>query len=545
MPPYPNRAAPRRIQPVMESSQDSLLAWFGHPATVVATFVLLVNDHLLKTLWPGLVTGKLSDVAGLLVAPPVLALAFSAVLALLRIGSSSSALASLRTGSSPVLASLAPTRLAAHGAIVVTGVGFTLVKTTEAGAELASRAWALAAGPSRTLADPTDLVALPALGVAWLIWRRCGTDHPVRRIRALIIVPVALVGVTATAAEPQPPAATQVFVRGGVITVVLDRGAEILSRDGGRTWIGRPSQERSPLSPSPSPDSGLPGAGPSPALDPVTRACLPDEPAHCYRVVPPRLAVDESRDGGTSWNTVWAVSEGRQGALRRQMEDRWRRPWRGSSAIALQRVPGGHVVVAANGDDGVAVRDARGNWRRMGLSDGGFSAEAAIPLDAPGVDLTTEHRIGLFVGLLGFMSGMTVARRHTPRATGSAVPAYILAAVGFVLTLPSDRIYVIGPLVTLLGGACALVATILTAAAAIRARVPARTWPALITIAVCTPFSMWMLFTAWRSGTIDDYPTAGFLAWLVGGIGVGGSVLVGWAGAAQAGESAEAEERPA
>ncbi|WP_345393526.1 hypothetical protein [Nonomuraea salmonea] len=32
--------------------------------------VLLVNDHLLKAAFPGVVTGKLSDVAGLLVAPP-------------------------------------------------------------------------------------------------------------------------------------------------------------------------------------------------------------------------------------------------------------------------------------------------------------------------------------------------------------------------------------------------------------------------------------------------------------------------------------------
>ncbi|WP_436758203.1 hypothetical protein [Streptosporangium sp. V21-05] len=50
---------------------------------------------------------------------------------------------------------------------------------------------------------------------------------------------------------------------------------------------------------------------------------------------------------------------------------------------------------------------------------------------------------------------------------------------------------------------------------------------------------MWMLFTGWEAGTIDDYPTAGFLAWLVGGIGIGGSVLVGWAGAARAEEASE------
>ncbi|MER5644797.1 hypothetical protein [Streptosporangium sp. NPDC002524] len=359
----------------------------------------------------------------------------------------------------------------------------------------------------------------------------------------LLVIPFALVGGTATAGEPQPPAATNVLVRGEVIAVVLDQDAESLSGDGGRTWIGRPA--RDPGSPEPgSPEPGSPESGSSPVPDPATRACLPGEPAHCYRVVPPRLAVDESRDGGNSWKTVWEVSPGREDALRRRAAGMSNRPWHGSSAIAVQRVTDGHVVVAANGEDGIAVRDARGNWRRMGPLDGGFSPDAAIPLGAPGVDLRTEHRVGLFAGLLGFMSGMAVARRHTRRVTGLTGPAYFLTVAGFVLVLPSDTTYIvdIGALMALLGGACALVATILVSTAAIRARVPARTCAALVTIACCTPFAMWALFTGWESGVIDDYPTAGFLAWLVGGIGVGGSVLVGWAGAAQAEEGTEGTE---
>lgn len=44
-------------------------AWLCHPVTVAGVLVLLINDHLLKHTWPGFVTGKLSDVAGLVVAP--------------------------------------------------------------------------------------------------------------------------------------------------------------------------------------------------------------------------------------------------------------------------------------------------------------------------------------------------------------------------------------------------------------------------------------------------------------------------------------------
>ena len=40
------------------------------PVAVVSLVLLVLNDHVLKQAWPGVVTGKLSDVAGLVVAPP-------------------------------------------------------------------------------------------------------------------------------------------------------------------------------------------------------------------------------------------------------------------------------------------------------------------------------------------------------------------------------------------------------------------------------------------------------------------------------------------
>ena len=45
----------------------------AHPGSVLALVVLVLNDHVLKQAWPGPVTGKLSDVAGLVVAPLLLA----------------------------------------------------------------------------------------------------------------------------------------------------------------------------------------------------------------------------------------------------------------------------------------------------------------------------------------------------------------------------------------------------------------------------------------------------------------------------------------
>ncbi|MFC7646369.1 hypothetical protein ACFQX6_41655 [Streptosporangium lutulentum] len=417
-------------------------------------------------------------------------------------------------------------------------------------------------------------MALPALGVTWLIWRGCQTDQAVRRARALIIVPVALFGVTATSATSPPSTAKQVSANDEVITVVRDHdfvsNETVLSYDGGRTWTvpsrpgaapipvspffptppspaGPPSPRSSPFfpdSPDPanppdsrrptsspyfpnfpdSPAPGFPRATPPPlAPSPATRVCVPGEPLHCYRVAPPRFAVDESWDGGATWETSWGVSERRERALRRLSPDRPPVAWEGSQAVAVQRVTGGHVVVVANGRDGIAVRDARGTWRRLGFSAEGFSPDTAPPLHLPDVDLGTERLIGFFVGLIAFMAGMAGARRHEPRVNGLAVSAYVLASVGFVLSLPSG-----GPLPFVLGIACALTAAALTATAAVRARVSVRTWFALLALAPCTSFVIWATFSVWRSGTLEDYSTAGFLAWLAGGAGVGASVLVGW-----------------
>ena len=47
------------------------LAWLGHPVTVLALVVLVLNDHVLKAAQPGWLTGKLSDVVGLVLAPPL------------------------------------------------------------------------------------------------------------------------------------------------------------------------------------------------------------------------------------------------------------------------------------------------------------------------------------------------------------------------------------------------------------------------------------------------------------------------------------------
>jgi hypothetical protein len=143
-----------------------------HPLVLVALAVLLVNDHYLKEVSPGLITGKLSDFAGLAFFPILVLAAWELVLGV----------SSRWQG---------PTVRALLVAVAATGVVFSLVKTLPSAAE--SFGWALGAAqwllslplrlllggllppvnPSVITLDPTDLVALLALAVpVWVGFAR-------------------------------------------------------------------------------------------------------------------------------------------------------------------------------------------------------------------------------------------------------------------------------------------------------------------------------------------------------------------------------------
>lgn len=130
------------------------------PWVPVAIALLVVNDHVLKGAWPGLVTGKVSDFAGLAFFPVLLA-------------------AGIELGSR----SRVSTR-GAVGAVVVTGLVFAATKTLPAAAAAYGHALGLlqwpvrallveGAGfvPARVVVDPTDLVALLALALPWHLLR--------------------------------------------------------------------------------------------------------------------------------------------------------------------------------------------------------------------------------------------------------------------------------------------------------------------------------------------------------------------------------------
>lgn len=112
----------------------------SHPLCIVMTGVLLLNDHVLKPTVPGWVTGKLSDMAFLVVAPAVLA----ALLSWAR----------------------APEKVARATSLITVGAAFVLLQVWPPFGDTLA-AWL----GGRHTPDLTDLFTLPVLTLTPLVWR--------------------------------------------------------------------------------------------------------------------------------------------------------------------------------------------------------------------------------------------------------------------------------------------------------------------------------------------------------------------------------------
>jgi hypothetical protein len=179
-----------------------------HPAMLVAMGTLIVNDHVLKGLYPGLLTGKLSDVAGLLFFPVFLQ-------GLWELGLSCRRRAWQR--SDRVL----------HVCAVLTGAVFAFVKLSALGAALyRSTLGALHGLPTalvdfvrgeaprlplaKLTQDPSDVWALPAIWVGlWLVRRPVRTHVAVLLSTGVITLATKTVSAQ-DARAPAPQAHAQV-----------------------------------------------------------------------------------------------------------------------------------------------------------------------------------------------------------------------------------------------------------------------------------------------------------------------------------------------
>lgn len=115
----------------------------GRLPLLLAILALALNDHVLKAAWPGLLTGKLSDVTGLFAFPLVVWAGVD--------------LLSKKRAGLPLLGVLS----------VLTAVLFLLLKTSASARALFVDAYAAVAWPTVVAPDLTDLACLPMPLLAW------------------------------------------------------------------------------------------------------------------------------------------------------------------------------------------------------------------------------------------------------------------------------------------------------------------------------------------------------------------------------------------
>jgi hypothetical protein len=124
-----------------------------HPVALLALAVMIINDWVLKPrLGPSALTGKLSDIGGLIAAPVLLTALIGLVLRVAR-------------AADPYL-----TQRRLVLAIAATGAVFAAIKLSERAA-----GWFVAAisvvRPAEVYLDPTDLLCLPVLAISYWIGR--------------------------------------------------------------------------------------------------------------------------------------------------------------------------------------------------------------------------------------------------------------------------------------------------------------------------------------------------------------------------------------
>lgn len=178
------------------------VAWLGRPWFFAVVVVLALNDHVLKGAWPGWVTGKLSDVAGVV-----------------------------------VVATLCAVVAGPTWGLALAGLGFTALKAIPGVAEAASPLL----GGGVVLRDLSDLIALGVLPPLWWLLRHERPDQQARNRRGWQALGLVATVLVTTATSQSPPHYVSLGSAAGMVYAQVDPGdgfddAYLASADGGRTW---------------------------------------------------------------------------------------------------------------------------------------------------------------------------------------------------------------------------------------------------------------------------------------------------------------------
>lgn len=306
----------------MGARRDLLL----DPRFLLALVLLAVNDRLLKGwLGPGpfgVVTGKLSDVAAMVVGPVLLV----------------------------ALVAADPGRLGRRGrvlALTPPALALVAINLSVGAARAYEGALEAVTGVEHTVVvDPTDLVGLVGLAVGWRVLARPRPIALPADRTATVAIGLLALGVATASSVDGSAQRDRVEVDGDrVVAVSAFSEGDRISDDDGVTWrsVG-----------------GATGGVAEERGEPTTELCLEADPRTCVRLVD-ETTVEESDDGGETWSTGWRIDGGSEGWL-----EFGQHGFEGGGEPVrltdLAETPTGAVLVAATTIDPIR-RGPDGEWR--------------------------------------------------------------------------------------------------------------------------------------------------------------------------------------
>lgn len=320
----------------------------SHPVTLGAILVLLVNDHVLRRVWPSWWTGKIGDLAWLFFAPLLLAAFLSWVI----------------PSRSP-----RQSRVVGGLAFAVTAGVFTVAKLTPIGHALIVRSAEMLFGfPVGWRRDPSDLIALLALGLGWWFWNREGpapAQHSKRGVVALMLGSLLTV---ANAGAPDYGITCLLAQDSRVYAIGVDA---YVSTDGGLTW-GPAEGVQSSCSFADDREtcrynvgSGVCEWPPRPGPVTITDATNPDV---IYRFTP-GVMIERSDDGGQTWQQDYALAppaEVEQAYYAKARHNVYFRP----GPLDVFADPATGNIILAMGHEGLLVhRFGTAGWQWVAVAD--------------------------------------------------------------------------------------------------------------------------------------------------------------------------------
>jgi hypothetical protein len=456
-----------------------------HPLSLLALALLLVNDHLLRTLSPSTLTGKLGDFTWLFVSPLVVIAALALMLPDRH-----------RARIVPVLS---------YGAVALI---FAIANSLPAGHQsivsLASRAFGFEVG---WRLDPTDLIALISIVASAYLWTKTPESRVVPQLpRAAprgggwaALVAAALLTI---ANSPAPdPGIYCLEERSGEIDAYAAY-ATYRSTDGGLTWESLPSQSRDAC---PNPWANTSGAS--------LTTSDPDDERHQYRVSPGE-SIEYSEDGGASWRMIYEVprvNEATAAATRRRLSSyALVRP--APIDAKVDRATGNAVF--AMGHSGVLVREAgNGAWR--GVAVGTYRPSAVNGVSDFLSLLLGEILLGIAAAFLAFC---TLATRLLVRGKALWIIALVVAWLiwaAVVFFFPPALTYGYGAVLTygamLVLGVILLVMAIIALVSSLqRAREDGRRPLGKHLVTALVAGALFLLpYALWATGALPQYVLAG------------------------------------